>query len=142
LVNGREREAGGEYTVAINPEGITLVVAAGFSFEATASAAADASMPDSLRIAMFDAAKIAEAGLVARNFRRGDVIRPMGMGGSRKVHDVFVDRKLPRARRARFPIITIGGEIAWIPGLVRAECALVSGATETVVRVEASETAA
>jgi tRNA(Ile)-lysidine synthase len=66
----------------------------------------------------------------------------MGMGGSRKVHDVFVDRKLPRARRARFPIITIGGEIAWIPGLVRAECALVSGATETVVRVEASETAA
>jgi tRNA(Ile)-lysidine synthase len=142
LVNGREREADAEYTVAINPEGITLVVAAGFSFEATASAAADASMPDSLRIAMFDAAKIAEAGLVARNFRRGDVIRPMGMGGSRKVHDVFLDRKLPRARRARFPIITIGGEIAWIPGLVRAECALVSGATETVVRVEASETAA
>jgi tRNA(Ile)-lysidine synthase len=54
---------------------------------------------------------------------------------------VFVDRKLPRARRDRFPIIMIGGTIAWLPGLARGDCALVSKATETALRVKASEIA-
>ncbi len=137
------------FSVAIAAEGITVVEAAGFKFEASTNpaavgAAADASMPDSSLslVAMFDAAKIADAGLVARNFIKGDRMHPMGMRGTRKVHDVFVDRKLPRARRARFPVVTVGGEIAWLPGLARADCALVTRATETVLRVEASEIAA
>ena len=96
-------------------------------------------MPATLSVAMFDAAKIGDAGLVARNFRSGDWIHPIGMSGTRKVHDVFVDRKLPRARRERFPVVTVGDEIAWLPGLARASCALVTKATETVLRVEASE---
>ena len=130
-------------------DGITVVEAAGFAFEASTIAAAvgtaaDASMPDSLfsLVAMFDAEQIAEAGLVARNFMKGDRMHPMGMRGTRKVHDVFVDRKLPRARRERFPVVTVGGEIAWLPGLARGDCALVTKATETVLRVEASEIAA
>jgi tRNA(Ile)-lysidine synthase len=142
LVDVRTDKAAAGFSVAINPDGITRVDAAGFSFEASTIASADASMPDSLLVAMFDAAKIADAGLVARNFMRGDRIRPLGMRGTRKVHDVFVDRKLPRARRGNFPLITVAGEIAWIPGFVRADCALVSKATETVLRVEASESAA
>jgi tRNA(Ile)-lysidine synthase len=90
---------------------------------------------------MFDAAKIAGAGLVARNFMRGDRIHSLGMSGTRKVHDVFVDRKIPRARRVRFPIVSVGDTIAWLPSLVRADWALVTKSTETVLRVEASEIA-
>jgi len=52
---------------------------------------------------------------------------------------VFVDRKLPRARRDRLPMVMINETIAWIPGLARGDCALVTNATETVLRVEASE---
>ena len=63
----------------------------------------------------------------------------MGMRGTRKVQDVFVDRKLPRARRGRLPVVTIGDTIAWLPGLARADCALVTKATETILRVEATE---
>jgi tRNA(Ile)-lysidine synthase len=145
-----EREAGATigaaagFSVAIAADGITVVAAAGFAFEASTNPAAHASMPDSSLplVAMFDAAKIADAGLVARNFMKGDRMHPMGMRGTRKVHDVFVDRKLPRARRERFPVVTVGGEIAWLPGLARADCALVTKATETVLRVEASEIAA
>jgi tRNA(Ile)-lysidine synthase len=140
-----EREAGAAgFSVAIAADGITVVEAAGFAFEASTNPAAHASMPDSSfpLVAMFDAAKIADAGLVARNFMKGDRMHPMGMRGTRKVHDVFVDRKLPRARRERFPVVTVGGEIAWLPGLARADCALVTKATETVLRVEASEIAA
>jgi tRNA(Ile)-lysidine synthase len=140
FVDAREEKAGiAGFSVAIAPEGITVVEAAGFKFEASTIAAADAFMPDSLSVAMFDAAKIADTGLVARNMMKGDRIHPMGMRGTRKLHDVFVDRKLPRARRGRFPVVTIGDTIAWLPGLARADCALVTKATETILRVEATE---
>ncbi len=143
LVNVREREAGAaDYSVAIAPDGITIVETAGFKFAASTIPAADSSMPASLSVAMFDAAKVAGAGLVARNFMKGDRIHPVGMRGTRKVQDLFVDRKLPRARRERFPVVTLGGTIAWLPGLARADCALVSNATETVLRVEASAVSA
>jgi tRNA(Ile)-lysidine synthase len=128
--------------VAIAVDGITIVGAAGIRFEASTIAAADASMPESLSVAMFDAATIAGAGLVARNFMQGDRIHPLGMRGTRKVHDVFVDRKIPRARRERFPIVVAGDTVAWLPGLARADWALVTKSTETVLRVEASEIAA
>jgi len=54
--------------------------------------------------------------LVLRSWRPGDRIRPLGMDGSRKVQDVFVDGKVPAARRARIPLLDCGGQIAWIPG--------------------------
>jgi tRNA(Ile)-lysidine synthase len=143
LTDARERKAGSEdFSVPIATDGITIVEAARFKFEASTIAAIDASMPDSLSVAMFDAAKITGAGLVARSYMKGDRIHPIGMRGTRKVHDVFVDRKLPRARRDRFPVVTLGDTIAWLPGLARADCALVTKATETVLRVEASEIAA
>jgi tRNA(Ile)-lysidine synthase len=140
LTNPHEREAGaGKFSIPIAADGVTIVEVAGFKFEASTIAAADASMPANMSIAMFDAAKIGDGGLIARNFLRGDRIHPVGMSGTRKVHDVFVDRKLPRPRRERFPVVTLGDEIAWLPGLARAGCALVTNATETVLRVEASE---
>jgi tRNA(Ile)-lysidine synthase len=140
LMNGHERMAdNAAFSVPIAADGITIVEAAGFKFEASTIAAADAPMPDSLSVAMFDAAKIPDVGLVVRNFINGDRIHPMGMRGTRKVHDVFVDRKVPRARRERFPVVMVGDAIAWLPGLVRGDCALVTKATETALRVEASE---
>jgi tRNA(Ile)-lysidine synthase len=145
LAHEGERGAAGDaagFSVAIAADGITLVEAAGFKFEASTLAAAGAPMPDNLSVATFDAAKIANAGLVARSFMNGDRMRPLGMRGTRKVQDIFVDRKLPRARRERFPVVTVGDTIAWLPGLARAQCALVGNSTETVLRVEASEIAA
>ncbi len=145
-----KREAGAAvgaaagFSVAIAAAGITVVEAGGVAFAASTNPAAPAALADCWfwLVAMFDAAKIADAGMVARNFMKGDRMHPMGMRGTRKVHDVFVDRKLPRARRERFPVVTVGGEIAWLPGLARADCALVTKATETILRVEASEIAA
>ncbi len=138
LTNPHDREAAGKFSVPIAVDGITIVAAAGFKFEASTIAASDASMPATMSVAMFDAARIGD-GLIARNFLKGDRIHPIGMSGTRKVHDVFVDRKLPRARRERFPVVTLADEIAWLPGLARAACALVTNATEIVLRVEASE---
>jgi tRNA(Ile)-lysidine synthase len=48
-------------------------------------------------------------------------MRPLGLGGSRSLQDLFTDRKVPRRRRARWPVVTCGGEIAWVPGVATGE---------------------
>jgi len=55
-----------------------------------------------------------------RNWQAGDRVQPMGMAGTKKVQDVFVDRKIPRRDRLIWPLIVSGGnDIALIPGLIR-----------------------
>ena len=74
--------------------------------------------------------------LQVRSFRAGDRIVPLGLGGKKKVQDVFVDAKVPRMLRNVLPLIEIGGELAWIPGCVRGEVAKISATTRYVCRAE------
>jgi tRNA(Ile)-lysidine synthase len=52
-----------------------------------------------------------------RCWRPGDRMRPAGLGGTKSLQDLFTDRKVPREQRGRLPVVTCGGEIAWIPGV-------------------------
>ncbi len=94
-------------------------------------------MPATRYEALFDADRIG-GGLVARSFVRGDRIRPLGMEGTRKVKDVFIDHKIPRARRTGFPLVVADGEVAWMPGLVRGRAAIVTEQTTRVLRLTAT----
>src|SRR5262249_12325433 len=49
--------------------------------------------------ALFDLAALDGAPIRMRNPRPGDRVRPLGLGGSKKLQDVFVDAKVPRAER-------------------------------------------
>jgi tRNA(Ile)-lysidine synthase len=51
-----------------------------------------------------------------RTAREGDMIRPLGLGGRKKVFRAMMDRKVPRDLRRRTPVV-VGrtGEVAWIP---------------------------
>ena len=59
--------------------------------------------------------------LEVRAWRAGDRMRPLGLGGSRSLQDLFTDRKVPRARRTRTPVVLSAGEIAWVPGVATGE---------------------
>jgi tRNA(Ile)-lysidine synthase len=122
-------------------EGTTIVAAAGFAFDAKILDATDAALPRDNDSALFDLGALqagaADAPLTVRNFVRGDRIAPLGMEGSRKLKEIFIDRKVPRARRASYPVVTLRGEIVWLPGLARGRGALLTSATETVLRVAA-----
>lgn len=85
--------------------------------------------------ALFDAAALPDA-LLVRSFRPGDRICPLGMAGHKKVHDILIDAKVPRARRRLLPLVVIGAEVAWVPGCVRGEPAKVTAATRWVCRAE------
>lgn len=81
-----------------------------------------------------DAAALA-ATLEVRPWRPGDRMRPLGLGGSRSLQDLFVDRKVPRERRRAIPIVLSDGEIAWVPGVATGERFRVTPATRERVRL-------
>ncbi|GIW39708.1 MAG: tRNA(Ile)-lysidine synthase [Candidatus Binatia bacterium] len=75
--------------------------------------------------------------LEIRSFARGERVRPLNLGGSRKVSDVFVDRKVSRFLRSAWPVVAAAEGIVWIPGVVRSEVAKVTARTRRVVRIRA-----
>jgi tRNA(Ile)-lysidine synthase len=127
------------YAIPLVLDGDTRIDAAGLVISASRKPADSVAMPDSLREAVFDKAAIGSGGLVARSFRAGDRIAPLGFEGHRKVKEVYIDRKMPRAKRAAWPIVMLGDEVAWIPGVARARVALITPGTESVIRLEARE---
>jgi len=59
--------------------------------------------------------------LDVRPWRAGDRMRPLGLGGTRTLQDLFTDRKVPRERRAEVPVVVAGDDIAWVPGVATGE---------------------
>ena len=82
--------------------------------------------------AVFDADVLARR-LDVRVPRAGDRVRPIGLGGTKKLQDVFVDARVDREIRATYPVVERAGEIIWVPGLVRSDVAPVTNASRRVV---------
>jgi tRNA(Ile)-lysidine synthase len=51
-----------------------------------------------------------------RTRRPGDWFRPLGMAGRKKLHDFFVDEKVPRAERSRVPLVLSPRGLVWVVG--------------------------
>jgi tRNA(Ile)-lysidine synthase len=130
----RDRDV--EFRVRLAVDHVTEIVQAGFAFETSVVALEEAHNPAGHLSALFDASHAAGQ-LIARNFRPGDRIRPLGIAGTRKIKEVFIDRKVPRPRRANYPVVTLDDEIVWVPGLARARSALVTPKTTRVLKVTA-----
>ena len=44
-------------------------------------------------------------------------MRPVGLGGTKSLQDLFTDRKVPRALRGELPVLEVSGEIVWVAGV-------------------------
>lgn len=75
-----------------------------------------------------------------RGWRAGDRIKPLGMTGTRKVKDLLIDLKVPRADRGTLPLIVTGRGIAWVAGCRIAEWAKVPPDSGRLLRIRASRT--
>lgn len=71
-------------------------------------------------IVILDADKVANP-LLVRKRQPGDRIQPLGMEGTKKLKNFFIDKKVEREKRDKIPLICSGGEIIWIPGLTMSE---------------------
>jgi tRNA(Ile)-lysidine synthase len=75
-----------------------------------------------LRMGMFPAwasirySALGKRKLFVRSWRHGDRMKPLGMNGSKKLQDIFVDEKVPADERPGVPVFECAGEIVWLPG--------------------------
>jgi tRNA(Ile)-lysidine synthase len=79
-------------------------------------------------------AAVAAGGLWVRSRRPGDTFMPFGLGRRKKLQDVFVDRKVPRDRRDRVPLVVDATDrIVWVAGCGPSDAARVTETTQSVV---------
>ena len=77
--------------------------------------------------------------LLVRSWRRGDRMRPLGLGGSKSVQDLFTARRIPRRERGSVAVVESGGEIAWVAGVATSDLFKVTAATRETVRLTVRE---
>ena len=72
--------------------------------------------------------------------REGDIIRPLGLGGTKKVLRAMMDRSVPKDIRRRTPVVVDArGEVAWIFLGELGEEFKVEEATEKMLRLEVAK---
>ena len=72
--------------------------------------------------------------------REGDTIRPLGLGGTKKVLRAMMDRKVPKDLRRRTPVVADGrGRVAWVFHGELGEEFAVDETTERIMRVEVAK---
>jgi tRNA(Ile)-lysidine synthase len=72
-----------------------------------------------------------------RTRKRGDRFSPLGLGGSKKLKEFFIDRKIPRIKRDRTPLLISGEDILWIIGVEISDRAKITTDTTTVIEIVA-----
>ena len=75
--------------------------------------------------------------LTVRNVRPGDRFVPLGMSGSQKINTYFINRKIPRSEREKYPVVLDrDGRIIWVAGQRIDESFRVLSSTRAVLRGE------
>lgn len=64
-----------------------------------------------------------------RNIMPGDRVVPMGMTGSKKLQDVFVDKKVRKHERARAAVVVDDEKVLWVIGIVASELGKITKTT-------------
>jgi tRNA(Ile)-lysidine synthase len=97
---------------AVAPEPVELTVPGRATFgdwqvEAAVEAGGDVSV----------SADALGAHCTVRAWREGDRMRPVGLGGTKTLQDLFTDRKVPRELRRSLPVVEARGQIVWVAGV-------------------------
>ncbi|HUE84988.1 MAG TPA: tRNA lysidine(34) synthetase TilS [Vicinamibacterales bacterium] len=133
LVTRAVRRASVPFRYALAVPGEVQMLDAGWIVEAAGPFDLSGSPSPTPGVAHIDAATVG-GGLLVRNRRPGDRLRPLGLGGSKKVQDVLVDRKVNRTERDRVPIVTDAhGRIVWVAGHAVGEEFRVTEGTKAVI---------
>jgi tRNA(Ile)-lysidine synthase len=106
--------------VALSVPGRAFVPELGLALQATQSSSGcegeSRAKAANSRVQRFDLQCLGHS-LTVRPWLPGDKLRPLGLGGSKKLQDLFVDKKIPVKKRSTIPVVTDSkGRIAWVVG--------------------------
>ena len=85
-------------------------------------------------IKYFDFDKINDS-ISLRKRKNGDKIIPVGMKGSKKIKDLFIDMKVPKEERDCIPLLCFDENISWIVGIRVSEEYKITNKTKNILRV-------
>ncbi|GLC29941.1 tRNA lysidine(34) synthetase TilS [Clostridium omnivorum] len=86
-------------------------------------------------IKYFDFDKI-KGEMLLRKRKDGDRFTPLGMRGSKKLKDLFIDLKIPQPERDSIPLICFGEDIAWIVGYRLSDKFKITKDTKNVLEIK------
>jgi tRNA(Ile)-lysidine synthase len=118
--HGHVRFASGR---AAEPAETTLTVPGACRFgswEVRAELAAGVPPAEGPDLAVLDPSALGRS-VTVRAWREGDRMRPLGLGGTKSLQDLFTDQKVPRGLRHALPVVTAEGRVAWIAGVAVSE---------------------
>lgn len=78
--------------------------------------------------------------LRVRYRRAGDRFRPLGVHGTQRLKKIFIDRKIPRDRRDKIPVLEDDDGICWVVGQMIDERVKITSTTRTVLVCQVSQT--
>jgi tRNA(Ile)-lysidine synthase len=87
------------------------------------------------KVQFFDYDKLIE-GIYIRNRRNGDLFKPLGSSGTKKLKEYFIDSKIPREARDEIPLISKGNETIWVIGHKISDKFKVTENTKNVLKIE------
>lgn len=96
----------------------------------------DAIRPHDQFAALLDVDAI-DGPLIVRSRKPGDRMRPLGLGGSKKLQDILVDAKVPQEERDSVPVVADRLGIVWVAGHCIDQRVAVAGKTRRVLRLRA-----
>lgn len=74
--------------------------------------------------------------LVLRNRIDGDRIRPIGLEGTKKLKNIFIDKKIDRNKRDSYLIISDDEKIYWVVDLVKSEFTKMDSITNSYIKIK------
>ncbi len=134
LLKGRKRTS---RAFEVTWDGRGDVTAAGSRFSGRVIAAGEG-VPlrgDDRKRALFDLATLSFP-IVVRSRRPGDLYRPLGAPGRKKLKEILRAKGIPRGARDRLPVFISRSRIIWVPGLPVAEDFKVEASTQTLFLIE------
>jgi len=70
-----------------------------------------------------------------RSIHPGDRIVPLGMQGSKKLQDIFVDKKISKSERTRAAVVVDDEKVLWVVGVVSSERGKVTDKTRRAIHL-------
>ena len=95
-------------------------------------------IPQNTCMKWFDYDKI-ENGICMRTRKNGDYFQVNAAGGTKKLKDYFIDRKVPRSERDEQVLLADGSHIIWILGDRISENYKITEATQNILKVKVTE---
>ena len=89
-------------------------------------------------VAWIDANRL-EGNLILRTLKSGDRIQPLGMEGTTKIADLFINLKIPYRARKSWPLVCSGDKIVWFPGYRIADSVRLTDSSRNIIKIEVSK---